>query len=237
MPGQSRANGRFLYMKINNTAIFVLRCAIMMLIASFSACTPTGSRSQLSPTPDPQYLVHEVRFPGETLGIIAQWYTGSSKNWKRIHTCNRQLDADRIEIGSRINIPIELVVREAPLTRTAVTAAYRHHSGESTTHAPAGLKPVAESEKSPVSPQHPERTGQERALAGGRTDSTPASHKTKPGTRSAAHGPVTGTEAGSVAAGKPNSATLKTEQGQELAPAERKQLSRDELLKELLSSE
>ncbi|MDJ0854708.1 MAG: hypothetical protein QNI88_05815, partial [Desulfobacterales bacterium] len=30
------------------------------------------------------YYVHEVRWPNESLVLIAQWYTGSRANWKAI---------------------------------------------------------------------------------------------------------------------------------------------------------
>jgi|GEM_PF-5991092 len=30
----------------------------------------------------PKYLMHKVRWPGETLSVISQWYTGKARNWK-----------------------------------------------------------------------------------------------------------------------------------------------------------
>ena len=50
-------------------------------------------------------LVHTVRWKGESLSIIAKWYTGEAGNWRLLAEHNPLKDPDRIGIGDRIAIP------------------------------------------------------------------------------------------------------------------------------------
>jgi hypothetical protein len=68
-----------------------------------------------SPTPEPRIYIHRVRWPGETLSIIAQWYTGSLKNWKTLSNANPTLDLNRIVIGANIFIPEDLLKSHKPM--------------------------------------------------------------------------------------------------------------------------
>jgi LysM repeat protein len=70
-----------------------------------------------STPPEPKAFVHVVRWEGESLSLIAQWYTGSWQNWERVARANPGLNPDRIQIGNRIQVPEELVTRKAPLPR------------------------------------------------------------------------------------------------------------------------
>ena len=56
-----------------------------------------------------------VRWPGETLSIIAQWYTGSWKNWKALSKANPTLNPKRIVIGGHIFIPEDLMKSRKPM--------------------------------------------------------------------------------------------------------------------------
>jgi type II secretory pathway predicted ATPase ExeA len=48
---------------------------------------------------------HTVQQRGETLSLIAEWYTGSAYNWKDIAEANPGIDPHRIHIGDEIFIP------------------------------------------------------------------------------------------------------------------------------------
>ncbi len=63
----------------------------------------------------PSPYVHVVRWKGETLSLIAQWYTASWQNWKVIARANPGIDPDRIAIGNRIQFPESLLKRREPL--------------------------------------------------------------------------------------------------------------------------
>jgi LysM repeat protein len=69
---------------------------------------------------EPPYLVHTVKWPGETLALIAKWYTGEIENWRAIAKANPKLDPRRIRLGSEIQIPSELLKNREPMTKEFV---------------------------------------------------------------------------------------------------------------------
>jgi hypothetical protein len=66
------------------------------------------------------YFKHRVKWPGETLSLIARWYTGSYGNWKTIAQANPGLDPNRIAVGDTINIPPKMMKTKEPLPRKVV---------------------------------------------------------------------------------------------------------------------
>lgn len=71
----------------------------------------------------PVIFEHQVRYSGETLVRIANWYTGKSKNWKLVADANPDLNPKRMKIGSKIIIPQELLIRKDPLPKSAIVRA------------------------------------------------------------------------------------------------------------------
>lgn len=67
--------------------------------------------------PENRYYVHVVRWEGETLSGIAEWYTGSWKNWEAIARANSSIDPERIRLGNRIQIPASLLKTREPMPR------------------------------------------------------------------------------------------------------------------------
>ncbi len=61
------------------------------------------------------YYKHTVHWPGETLSLIASWYTGSSKNWRKLAKANPRLNPNRIKSGYVIMIPPALLKTRVPL--------------------------------------------------------------------------------------------------------------------------
>ncbi len=55
--------------------------------------------------PQPVFYQHTVKYSGETLSIIALWYTGHHDRWKEIAQANPDLDPNRIFQGDEILIP------------------------------------------------------------------------------------------------------------------------------------
>lgn len=70
-------------------------------------------------SPRTGYL-HTVRWQGETLCLIAQWYTGSWKNWRTLADSNSAINPDRLAIGDRVVIPEGLLRNRKPLPRDLV---------------------------------------------------------------------------------------------------------------------
>jgi len=67
---------------------------------------------------DKDFYVHQVKWEGETLSIVAKWYTGSLNNWKAIAKVNPALDPNRIVIGSDIRIPADLLITRKPMPKS-----------------------------------------------------------------------------------------------------------------------
>ena len=61
------------------------------------------------------YYKHTVRWPGESLSLIASWYTGSSKNWRKLAKANPGLNPNRIKGGNVIYIPPSMLKTRVPL--------------------------------------------------------------------------------------------------------------------------
>ena len=66
------------------------------------------------------YYVHEVRWPNESLVLIAQWYTGSRANWKAIAKATPNLRNNRLHQGNVVFIPIDLLQIETPMPKQYV---------------------------------------------------------------------------------------------------------------------
>jgi len=67
---------------------------------------------------DKEFYVHPVKWEGETLSILAKWYTGSLDNWKAIAKVNPVLDPNRIIIGNEIRIPTSLLITRNPMPKS-----------------------------------------------------------------------------------------------------------------------
>jgi len=60
------------------------------------------------------YFIHTSRWSWETLGIVADWYTGNSRNWKKLAEINPDVNPQKVGTGSEIFIPVNLLkTREA----------------------------------------------------------------------------------------------------------------------------
>ena len=68
------------------------------------------------------YYQHKVRWEGETLSLIAKWYTGSQKNWKVLAKNNSWLEPNDLSVGHRIFIPRNLLKTKKPMPRDFVFA-------------------------------------------------------------------------------------------------------------------
>jgi len=67
-----------------------------------------------------KHLVHRVRWSGESLSLVAKWYTGKFNNWKILADFNPKLKPDRIFVGDQILVPERLLKTREPLPRSFV---------------------------------------------------------------------------------------------------------------------
>lgn len=70
--------------------------------------------------PQPVFYLHTVKHSGETLSIIALWYTGNHGNWKEIAQANPDMKPNRIFPGNEILIPEGLLKTRDPLPKEFV---------------------------------------------------------------------------------------------------------------------
>ena len=63
---------------------------------------------------------HLVRWEGETLSLIAKWYTGDWKNWKALAGVNPWLEPDNIFTGLKVKIPRQLLKNQKDMPREFV---------------------------------------------------------------------------------------------------------------------
>jgi LysM repeat protein len=138
-------------------SVVIAGLAAFLLIWSLAGCAGTQEKAeapppvqQVQPPPvetkapeplpaappeepkEPPYLVHTVTWPGETLALIAKWYTGDTENWRAIAKANPRLNPRRIRLGSQIQIPSELVKNREPMPKEFVT-----HRGATSKATPA----------------------------------------------------------------------------------------------------
>jgi hypothetical protein len=111
--------------------------------------------------PRPAYYYHRVKYPGETLSIIAKWYTGDADNWQALTKANPKLNPKRINVGDKIRIPRKLLNTRRPMTRSFVVAATKKNQPKSSSTNPAKAKTTttAKKEEAPppeVAPKEPE---------------------------------------------------------------------------------
>ncbi len=92
-------------------------------------------------------LMHRTQWRGETLSIIAKWYTGKFKNWKALAKANPKLNPNRILIGNKIHIPEDLLKTREPMPQEFLT---EFTSRPKKKGAASKSKPPPEEETEPV---------------------------------------------------------------------------------------
>lgn len=89
-------------------------------ILGFAGCAAlndmfSAPKPAVAPKMKESYIHHKVQFPGETIGLIATWYTGSADNWKAIVNHNPGLNPRIIKRGMVILIPGWLAKTDQPM--------------------------------------------------------------------------------------------------------------------------
>ena len=114
------------------------------------------------PPPQPSYFYHRVKYSGETLSIIAKWYTGDAENWQALTKANPKLDPNRINVGDKIRIPRTILNTSKPMPQSFVVATTKKEQQRPPSTTPFEVKTTKtakkESESPPPdpSPQKPE---------------------------------------------------------------------------------
>ncbi len=125
-----------------------LTIILITLIFLIGGCTlSNGKRNGWKhATPKRAHFEHIVRWPGETLQIIAAWYTGDSKNWLFLADANPHIDSHNVLTGSIIYVP-ETLLKERKSLPKAFVASY---------YAKPKTQTEVKKEKKPSSPSRPQ---------------------------------------------------------------------------------
>ncbi len=97
--------------------------------------------------PQPAFYLHMVKYSGETLSVIALWYTGSHGNWKEIAQANPDINPNRIFPGDKVLIPEGMLKTRDPLSKEFVDRIYAKTKKE---------KPKEDTQAQPVETQEEE---------------------------------------------------------------------------------
>jgi hypothetical protein len=107
-----------------------------------------SERARFARTPPKRtYYYHRVKYSGETLSIIAKWYTGDADNWQALTKANPKLNPNRINVGDKIRIPRKLLHTRRPMTRSFVVATTPKKQPKSSSTTPSKVKTTKTAKK------------------------------------------------------------------------------------------
>ena len=95
-------------------------------------------------------LVHKIRYPGESVSIIAGWYTGEIDNWKVLAEVNPEINPNVIHEGMKINIPESMLKTREPMTREYVDSFYPKSKSKSKGTGSRGQSSTPDEEETPL---------------------------------------------------------------------------------------
>ncbi len=103
---------------------------------------------------EPTEFIHTVQWPGETLSLIAKWYTGKVGLWQTLAKANPGLNPNRIFIGDQIRIPMDLMIKDKPMPKSVVRPAAPvskpEPESESSEEPEAAVEPLPDEEAPPA---------------------------------------------------------------------------------------
>lgn len=152
---------------------------LTLLIAILSAGCANQDAKKAPPAP--MYFQHTVKYSGETLASIADWYTGQISNWKAIAQANPSMKPERMRIGDIVNIPTHLVIKTKPYPKPVSrqkpksdqTSPKQDSSSQVTETKPEEVPVVADSEQEAQSDEAPtSEEVKEEALPDSNTEAT-----------------------------------------------------------------
>lgn len=94
--------------------------AVTAAHAQVSVFEEPGENAPQSYAADQDVYLHTVQWPGESLTLIAAWYTGDPGNWTLLAAVNGGADTDAVRPNEVILIPKALLTTETPMPRVFV---------------------------------------------------------------------------------------------------------------------
>jgi len=105
--------------------------AALLLVSAFDPFTVAGlaqwrppgdpgADEVQEPTVDQDVYLHTVQWPGESLSLIAAWYTGDPRNWTILAAVSGGDGSETVRPSEVILIPKALLTTEIPMPRAFV---------------------------------------------------------------------------------------------------------------------
>ena len=127
--------------------------------AQVSVFEDTGEDAVHDHAVDQDVTLHTVQWPGESLSLIAAWYTGDPRNWTILAAINGGDGSDAVRASEVILIPKALLTTETPMPRAFVDFYTQRDSGRLPRKAPPQArrnpKPSPRKEARPRPPSEP----------------------------------------------------------------------------------
>jgi hypothetical protein len=90
------------------------------------AKAPSATAPARPPLPEgTTYLVHTIRYQGETISIIAAWYLGDKMRFDVLAAANPEINPAQVRVGMRIKIPESLAKTKEPMPKEFVDGFYK----------------------------------------------------------------------------------------------------------------
>jgi hypothetical protein len=121
---------------MRKAGLVVLALGALVLINSGCSLFGMMKREWKPAAPQKPQFVHTVKYPGETLSIIAKWYTGDVNNWEILANANPHIDYNKMVPGNNIFIPENLLKNKKALTKNFVDSFYKKKEPTSKTETP-----------------------------------------------------------------------------------------------------
>jgi hypothetical protein len=104
--------------------------------------TTSVMKTKALPTLPPQSppFYHSINWDGETLSIIAAWYTGDGNNWKALAKANPHMNPNLVTWGDEILIPEQLLKTRERMPKTFVEQFYQKSKKETPPPKPQAIR-------------------------------------------------------------------------------------------------
>ena len=88
------------------------------------------------------FYTHTIQYMGETISIVAAWFTGDKMNYKALAEANPEIKPHQVQVGMKILIPESMMVTREPMPKSFVDGFY-----------PAAKKPATDEEPQLIGPK------------------------------------------------------------------------------------
>jgi nucleoid-associated protein YgaU len=116
--------------------------SVVKLEANESEKPTSVMKTEALPTLPPQSppFYHSINWNGETLSIIAAWYTGDGNNWKALAKANPHMNPNLVTWGDEILIPERLLKTRERMPKTFVERFYQKSEKETSRPKPQAIR-------------------------------------------------------------------------------------------------